>query len=325
MHGGATLLLLANIIRPMRDKRWPAGMWHLTTSYFWIFAPVLVAPLIIAGVAGFPAASIEQNAPQALIYGWVLQFAFALLPYFFTRVFRPAAEARLGGNWFSLIASHLAGILFWTGIFATDYQGILQGTAYLLWFLAMMPIVDHTVHGHAAEHALNDIGHGAQLRSDLRLRIPLRAVQRVAFGILHQQASQALSNGTQRQVSDQIDQLQNATGHPGNHHLRQLGMPAHKIHHGLPAQDPDIGRLQGDSRRRIRAVGEHADGVEGGARLKKVQNLLAPLGRRLADLQPAALQIIEAQRRLPFQKDNLAAAVPAPVSPPRQLAQSRII
>jgi hypothetical protein len=31
-------------------------------------------------VSGCPGAGIEQNAPQALIYGWVLQFGYALLP-----------------------------------------------------------------------------------------------------------------------------------------------------------------------------------------------------------------------------------------------------
>lgn len=38
-----------------------------------IFIPVPVAPLIILGVPGFPGVGIEQNAPRALIYGWVLQ------------------------------------------------------------------------------------------------------------------------------------------------------------------------------------------------------------------------------------------------------------
>jgi hypothetical protein len=141
LHSSGTILLLLNVIKPMRGERWQPGLWHLTTAYVWFFAPVLIAPLIIAGVPGFPGAGIEQNAPQALIYGWVLQFSFAILPYFFMRFFRPHEEPRLGGNWFSLIAIHLGGILFWAGIFATPYQNLLQGAAYAFWLLASLPIL----------------------------------------------------------------------------------------------------------------------------------------------------------------------------------------
>lgn len=141
MHTTATILLLLNVIKPMLGERWEAGMWHLTTSYFWFFAPVLVAPLIITGVPGFPGAGIEQNAPQALIYGWALQFGYAILPAFFRRVFLPDQKPRLGGNWFSLIATHVGGIIFWISIFVADYQAILQGIAYALWLLSMLPIV----------------------------------------------------------------------------------------------------------------------------------------------------------------------------------------
>lgn len=141
LHSTGTILLLLNVIRPMVGERWGAGMWHLVTSYFWFFAPVLVAPLIIAGVPGFPGAGIEQNAPQALIYGWMLQFGYAILPYFFTRIFLPDEQPRLGGNWFSLIATHVGGVLFWIGIFLADYQAILQGSAYALWLLSLLPIV----------------------------------------------------------------------------------------------------------------------------------------------------------------------------------------
>lgn len=140
MHSAATILLLANVIKPLRGERWPVGMWHLVTSYFWFFAPVLVAPLIIARVPGFPGAGIEANAPQALIYGWVLQFGYAILPFYFARIFRRERSPRLGGSWFSLIATHIAGFVFWAGIFLLDYQSVLQGIAYTLWFLAMLPV-----------------------------------------------------------------------------------------------------------------------------------------------------------------------------------------
>ncbi len=143
LHLSATIWLLLNLIKPLWGD-WPAwtpGMWHLVTAYFWILAPVLVAPLIILGVPGFPGAGIEQSAPQALIYGWVLQFGYALLPYLFARFLLPAQPAKLGGNWFSLITIHLGGVFLWASIFITAYQAPLHGIAYVLWTLSALPIV----------------------------------------------------------------------------------------------------------------------------------------------------------------------------------------
>jgi hypothetical protein len=102
---------------------------------------MLVAPLIILQAPGFPGAGIEQSAPQALIYGWVLQFGYAIMPCLFRRAFEPDAPARLGGNWFSLIAVHLGGIFLWSSIFVSAYQGPLHATAYALWALSALPIV----------------------------------------------------------------------------------------------------------------------------------------------------------------------------------------
>jgi hypothetical protein len=143
LHLSATGWLLLNVIKPLLGDRkaWTPGMLHLVTSYAWILAPVLVAPLIILGVPGFPGAGIEQNAPQALIYGWVLQFAYALVPYLFARSFLPDRPARLGGNWFSLITVNLGGVFLWASIFAADAQAALHGLAYALWAVSMLPIV----------------------------------------------------------------------------------------------------------------------------------------------------------------------------------------
>lgn len=139
-----TCWLLLNVIKPLwgDKKAWSQpGPWHIVTAYWWILAPVLVAPLIILGVPGFPGAGIEQNAPQALIYGWVLQFSYAFIPYFFYRLFLPHEPARLGGSWFSLVAVNLGGFFLWASIFLTAYQSVLHGTAYLLWTLSIIPIV----------------------------------------------------------------------------------------------------------------------------------------------------------------------------------------
>lgn len=140
----ATFWLLYNVIKPLwgdTDVWSRPGPWHILTAYLWILAPVLVAPLILLGVPGFPGPSIEANAPQALIYGWVLQFGFAIIPYSFERLFLPSRKAQLGGSWISLLLVNLGGILLWAGIFLPAYQGLLHGTAYLLWALSMVPII----------------------------------------------------------------------------------------------------------------------------------------------------------------------------------------
>lgn len=142
LHLTATIWLLLNMIKPLIGDRLlrSPGMLHLITAYVWILAPVLVAPLIILEVPGFPGAGIEQNAPQALIYGWVLQFAYGIIPLIVQRTLQPNQPARLGGNWLSLIAVHLGGIFLWIGIFAPDAQATLHGIAYGLWFVSMLPI-----------------------------------------------------------------------------------------------------------------------------------------------------------------------------------------
>jgi hypothetical protein len=144
LHLSATIWLLLNIVTPLIGDRhaWTPGMLHLVTSYVWILAPVLAAPLIILQAPGFPGAGIEQSAPQALIYGWVLQFGYAIIPYLFRRAFEPDTPARLGGNRLSLISVHLGGIFLWASIFVSAYQGPLHATAYAFWALSALPIVD---------------------------------------------------------------------------------------------------------------------------------------------------------------------------------------
>ena len=143
MHLGATFWLLLNVVQPLRGQRaiWSApGIWHLLTSYFWIIAPVMMAPLILLGVAGIPGATIEANAPQALIYGWVFQFGFAMLPFFFRRAFLADEPAQLGGHWFSLIVANLGGLFLWASIFIEPWHATLHGIAYALWAAAAVPI-----------------------------------------------------------------------------------------------------------------------------------------------------------------------------------------
>ncbi len=143
LHLTATLWLLYAVIKPIWGKwsEWTVGIAHLIGSYFWILAPVLVAPFVLLGVPGLPGRTIESTAPQALIYGWLLQFAFAALPYALMRLFQPEKTPQLGGSWFSFWMINIGSIFLWASIFIAPLSGVLAGIAYMLWMLAMLPIL----------------------------------------------------------------------------------------------------------------------------------------------------------------------------------------
>jgi hypothetical protein len=143
MHLVATIWLLLNVLIPFRRERkaLSIGFLHIVTSYIWLLAPVMVAPLVLFEVPGIPGAVIEQNAPQALIYGWVLQFSYAIVPYLFGRVFLGVESANLGGSWFSLATVHLGGLFLWLSIFISPAQATLHGIAYALWSASMVPFL----------------------------------------------------------------------------------------------------------------------------------------------------------------------------------------
>lgn len=117
-----------------------AGGWHLLTAYIWILLPVLIAPLILLNVPGFVGGDIEATAPQALIYGWVLQFGFALIPFLIQRYLLREHTAVLGGNWFSLLSVNVGSALVWAGIFVVPLRSNLHSAAYLGYVISMLPV-----------------------------------------------------------------------------------------------------------------------------------------------------------------------------------------
>jgi len=143
LHLAATLWLLFNVIKPLGSDRqaWTLGLGHIVLSYFWLLAPVLMAPVVLFKVPGIPGSTIEGSAPQALVYGWLLQFSFAVVPYFFMRLFLPDEPARLGGTRFSLLAINFGSVFLWAGIFVEPLQSTLYAIGYLLWALAILPIL----------------------------------------------------------------------------------------------------------------------------------------------------------------------------------------
>lgn len=142
LHILATVWVLALLVRGLAQAGAlrAAGGWHLITAYVWILLPVLVAPFILLNVPGFIGGDIEATAPQALIYGWVLQFGFALIPFLVQRYLLHEEKAELGGTWWSLFAINAGSALVWASIFIIPIRATLHSAAYLVYVLAMLPV-----------------------------------------------------------------------------------------------------------------------------------------------------------------------------------------
>jgi hypothetical protein len=138
LHISATILLLILMIRALKQsgKLNSPGGWHLVSSYLWILLPVMMAPAILLGA--FEPGPIESTAPQALIYGWVLQFGIAIIPYIARRFFLKEENPQLGGGWWSLAGANLGSVFVWASIFLVPVQGILYGIGFGLYALAMI-------------------------------------------------------------------------------------------------------------------------------------------------------------------------------------------
>ena len=143
LHVAAILWLLYNIIRPLRGHKaaQTIGMAHLLTAYFWLLAPILAAPFVLRGTGTPPTAVIAQFAPQALVYGWVLQFGIAVVPYCYQRFLCHDEEASLGGTKASYLFINLGSAALWASIFSTARQETFYASAYLLWALALVALV----------------------------------------------------------------------------------------------------------------------------------------------------------------------------------------
>lgn len=143
LHTFGSILLLVIVIKPLLGDRhaWTPGMLHLFTSYIWFFIPVVVAPLIVARATDFPVQEISGNGGPILVFGWILQFGYALVPYLFTRFLEPDKPARLGGTWLSLATIHVGSILFWLSLFFPNVEVVTRALAYGVWILSGFPIL----------------------------------------------------------------------------------------------------------------------------------------------------------------------------------------
>lgn len=142
LHTAGTLLLLAQVmVMVVREKklRHP-GVAHLVSAYLWVMVSAVAAPFIVAKASErFPVAEIAGNGGPILIYGWIMTFALAIIPYFFRQLFDPYGKPDLGGSWRSLIFMHLGGLLFWVALFWPSMQAVLRAGAFLFWFIGLMP------------------------------------------------------------------------------------------------------------------------------------------------------------------------------------------
>ena len=138
LHIASTVWLVALMIRALKQsgRLNSAGAWHLVSSYMWIIAPIMMAPFILLGV--FEAGPIESTAPQALIYGWVLQFGIALIPYIARRFFLKEENPQLGGSWMSIAAVTAGSLFVWASIFLVPIRGVLYGIGFALYGLALI-------------------------------------------------------------------------------------------------------------------------------------------------------------------------------------------
>lgn len=141
LHLSSTIWMVVLLIKAFKQsgKLNSAGSWHLVSSYMWIIAPIGMAPFIMLGIVeGGP---IESTAPQALIYGWVLQYGIALIPYIARRFFLKEENPQLGRSWLSLISATLGSIFVWVSIFIVPARGVLYGIGFALYAIVLIPPV----------------------------------------------------------------------------------------------------------------------------------------------------------------------------------------
>ena len=137
LHLSATVWLMVLMTRTLKASGHlnHAGGWHLVASYLWILLPVLVAPLIV--LKFIQSGPVESTAPQPLIYGWVLQFGIALIPYIFRRYLLKEKNPALGGSWLTLTLLTLGGLIVWVSIFV-PFESVLYGIGFVFYTLAFI-------------------------------------------------------------------------------------------------------------------------------------------------------------------------------------------
>lgn len=160
LHTVGTLIPLGYLIHLLvqnHELRKP-GHAHIISSYVWLLVPVIVAPYIVAKASdSFPVEEVAGGGGPILIYGWIMTFLMAVVPYFLPRLKGSSQTAALGGSWFSLLSMHLGGVLFWTALFLPSVQNSLRAGAFFFWLLGIIPMLKNTfgwIRANADDHLL---------------------------------------------------------------------------------------------------------------------------------------------------------------------------
>ena len=135
---GGTSYILILLIQAFKSsgKLSSPGVWHIISSYLWIYGPLLAAPLVPLGV--LQPGPVEATAPQALVYGWVLQYGIALIPYAARRFFLKEQNPQLGGSWGSLAVVTVGNLLVWASIAIAPIRTVLHGLGFAFYALALI-------------------------------------------------------------------------------------------------------------------------------------------------------------------------------------------
>ncbi len=162
MHTAGILVLLGYLVALLvknKEVRHP-GYAHIVSSYFWLLMAVIVAPYIVANASdSFPVEEVAGGGGPILIYGWIMTFLAAALP-FFTPKSRPApAAGSVGGSWYSLAFMHIGSIFFWAALFLPPVQKMLRAGAFFFWLLGILPLMKSSfgwIHANANDRLLEE-------------------------------------------------------------------------------------------------------------------------------------------------------------------------
>lgn len=142
-HTAGTLWLLIQWVRGQRRARafaLPSAL-HLVTAYFWQMVTVVAAPLVVFMPDGVIARQVATQGGPILVYGWLLQYSYALIPFLFSVTLQPDRRPTLGGSWLGLVAGHAGTALYVAGLLAADVRPALHTAGYALWAISAMPVV----------------------------------------------------------------------------------------------------------------------------------------------------------------------------------------
>jgi hypothetical protein len=136
-----TAWLLARVVWPLARAggAWTPGGVHLVAGYSWILVSALAVPVVmLRGGGRSTAAGLEQSAPQFLIYAWVLQIVFALMPVIQWKPSDAERTPRFGGTWLSVVAAQIGAVAFAASFAFPTAWATLQGAAYAVGMIAVI-------------------------------------------------------------------------------------------------------------------------------------------------------------------------------------------